>query len=356
MIFRMRDHLMPWLLLALISLSGGHDPMAQTTATLTRYNPPGMLVWDFWFLKEGGTWHAFHLEAPALPGIADPQMIAGHPNVGHATSTDLKHWTNLGPVLAPVRETWNDIMIATGSAVAWDGRYWMVFTGRGTPEGVGLAVSDDLNHWTKVGDGPVFEFAQVFEGEWQGQKVQWKALADPFIYPEPIDGWFYMVLNAQVQGVPEGESGCLTMMRSRDLKQWEAHSILSWPHCFTRMETPQLWTRGGRWYLYTGGVNVGDFPARHRELFSDQVRKDSPFWGNQYVCNFYMTSDRFDGPFADDTIQAFGLPDGQFGYIAKVMPDGEGQDVMLITIGATLSQPYPVAYDEEGKLIIGTPR
>jgi beta-fructofuranosidase len=183
-----------------------------------------MYVWDFWFLKEGDTWHAFHLQSPALKDVSDPHLVAGHPNVGHATSTDLLNWTNRGPVLAPIRGTWNDIMIATGSAVAYDGRYWMVFTGRGTPEGVGLAVSDDLTIWTKVGDGPVFEFSQIFEGVWRGETVRWKALADPFIYPEPIDGWFYMVINAQVQGVPAGESGCLPMLRSKDLKTWEAHA------------------------------------------------------------------------------------------------------------------------------------
>ena len=329
--------------------------MSKPTSDLPRYNPPGMLVWDFWFLKHDDIWHAYYLESPALPGGIDPHQVAGHPLVGHATSTDLKQWTNKGPVLAPLRNTWNDIMIATGSAVAWDGRYWMVFTGRGTPEGVGLAVSDDLDHWTKVGDGPVFEFSQVFESEWQGETVRWKALADPYIYPEPIDGWFYMVINAQVQGVPLEVSGCLPMLRSKDLKTWEEHSMLSWPRCFTRLETPQLWHRNGLWYLYTGGVYVADFPVKHYELFTHQVRKDSPLWGNQYVCNFYMTSDRFDGSFADKSIRTFSLPDGNFGYISKVMPDDEGNEVMLTTIGATLSQPYVVTYGKNGELEIGMP-
>ena len=346
------------LLMVMIFFSGAgeHSAMAQSTTDKPCYKPTGMYVWDFWFLKDGDTWHAFHLQSPALAGVPDPHMVSGHPNVGHATSTDLVNWTNRGSVLAPIRNTWNDIMIATGSAVAYDGRYWMVFTGRGTPEGVGLAVSDDLNRWTKIGDRSVFEFSHVFESVWQGETVRWKALADPYIYPEPINGWFYMVINAQVQGVPAAESGCLPMLRSKDLKTWEEYSMLAWPRCFDRLETPQLWTRQGRWYLYAGGVNVGEFSPRHQDLFSDQVRTDSPLWGNQHVHNFYFTADRFDGPFVDESIRAFGLPDGNSGYIAKVIPDAKGNDVMLVTIGGTLSRPYPVTYDKKGVLVIGQPR
>jgi hypothetical protein len=89
------------------------------------------------------------------------------------------------------------------------------------------------------------------------------------------------------------------------------------------------------------------------------VKEAAPFKTDQYsqyVNNYTFISDRFDGPFEDESLQQFSLPDGNFGYIAKVMPDAEGNDVMLMTVGASLSRPYPVRYDEEGRLVIGMPR
>jgi len=139
----------------------------------------------------------------------------------------------------------------------------MLYTGRGSKvSGLGLAVSDDLMAWRKVGDGPVVLLGKPFPGEWEGKPLQWVGLADPYLYPEPVDGWYYLVLNSQVVGEPISTSGCLTTMRSHDLQTWEPHSVLAFPRLFERLETPQLWRHGNRWYLYFGGAHDHGVPER----------------------------------------------------------------------------------------------
>ena len=124
----------------------------------------------------------------------------------------------------------------------------MIYTARGTKEGgLGLAVSEDLYEWKRVGEGPVESSRKRYQGTWKGGQVTWRILADPYVYPEPIDGWYYLVANSRIEDVPVNESGCIGMLRSRDLKIWQDPVLLSWTGWFQRSETPQLWHRHGRW-------------------------------------------------------------------------------------------------------------
>lgn len=319
---------------------------ADATSPPALYHPPGMWAWDFWFARQGDTYHAFYLQAPFC--LVEPMLKHNHQHVGHATSRDLWHWVNQGPALVPVQGTWNDLSIATGSTVAHDGRWWMVYTGRGSKGGgIGLAVSDDLMQWRKVGEGPVVPLGARFDGTWQGRPVQWVGLADPYIYPEPVDGWFHMIINSRMVGAPLNQSGCLTTMRSRDLKTWEPHAVLAYPQWWERLETPQLWRRGDRWYLYFGGAHDHELPEKFTADVPPEVRAMTRRG------NFVFTSDRMDGPYEPRGTWWLKLPDGQWGYIAKVLPDPEGRDVLLIAIGSKLSAPYPVTYDPDGSVRLG---
>ena len=314
------------------------------TASANLYHPPGMDTWDYWFLQRDGVYHAYYLQA--MTGLGPAKH--GNQHVGHAVSRDLVSWTNLGPALVPIHGTWNDLSIATGSTVEFEGKGWMVFTGRGSKiSGIGLAESRDLVHWQKVGDGPVAPLGQAFDAEWDGQPVKWRALADPYLYPEPIDGWFYLVINSIIDGEPLYSRGCLTTMRSKDLKTWEPYNVLAHPGWFTRMETPQLWRHGDLWYLYFGGV-------REREMPEEFVKAgpDLPTMGN-----YYFVSKSLDEPFEPLSQYRLNVPDPRFAYICKVLRGPDGSDVMLTTIaGQFLSRPYSVRYHEDGTLRLGLPR
>ncbi len=307
------------------------------------YHPPGMWTWDYWFAVDGDTYHAFYLQAPMC--LPDPALKHGHQHVGHAVSHDLVNWDDLGPALVPVHGTWNDLSIATGSVARHDGNWWMLFSGRGSKaSGMGLAVSEDLVHWSKVGDGPVVPFGAQFKGEWEGRELTWFPLADPYVYPEPFDGWFYAVINARVVGEPIETSGCLAAMRSRDFSSWEPAGIWAFPKWFERMETPQVWTRDGKWYLYFGA---------HGGLQHDALREGAPEAYHK-AGNFVFMADRMEGPYEPVGQWWLNLPDGRSGYIYKVV-EGPAGDVLLTSIDCKLSSPYRVTYAGDGSMKLSVP-
>jgi predicted GH43/DUF377 family glycosyl hydrolase len=76
-----------------------------------------------------------------------------------ATSTDLIHWTRHGVILPAYQGKWNVGWTKSGAIVPKmiNGKYWMYYLGDASDSGgkMGLAVSDDLLHWTDAGDRPV---------------------------------------------------------------------------------------------------------------------------------------------------------------------------------------------------------
>ncbi len=330
----------------------------------TGFQPPGMWIWDNWFVREGDTWHAFYLQLPKAVG-ADRRWKNNdfYKHVGHATSTDLTNWQDQGPALGALSGTWNDRHIATGSIIRHDNRWWMFFTGRGTQgDGVGLALSDDLMTW-KTEPAPLFPlidtFAekadQQFTSTWQGQSVRWAGISDPYILPEAHEGWFYIVLCSRVLDVPIGESGCLTLLRSRDLKAWQDPQIVAWPRCFERMETPQLWQRQSRWYLSFGGVLNKDWLTNT----NNASRLPSAAQGKTSHQNYCYTMKSLQGPAdeAESSLQFIDVPKGHF--IMKVLSLSKGEatgqeDVALFTmkseVGTAMSPLYAVKYGDDGKV------
>lgn len=314
-----------------------------------------MWIWDNWFVKEGGQWHAFYLELPQAVG-AERRWKDNDPykHVGHAISTDLVHWQDAGPALCALPGTWNDRHIATGSILRHEGRWWMFFTGRGRQgDGVGLASSDDLMAW-KTEPQPLFPLADTFakqgrtpfESPWEGQPQQWTGISDPYVYPEAVDGWFYLVLCSRILNVPLEESGCLTLMRARDLHHWEPVGIMAWPRCFERMETPQLWRHADRWHLSFGGVINEPWAAQH------QAALPALMHGLHSHQNYCFTLADFLQPAGIKDLHHIVSPKG--GYIMKVLPLDDDSDAALFTIndarGTSLSQPSRVHYHPDGSL------
>src|SRR4029453_2385756 len=52
---------------------------------------PDSWVWDFWFADDGERYHLFFLKASRA--LLDPDRRPRHASLGHAVSTDLRHWT-----------------------------------------------------------------------------------------------------------------------------------------------------------------------------------------------------------------------------------------------------------------------
>lgn len=319
----------------------------MTSAATLGFAPPGMWTNDNWFAKSGDTYHVFYLQVPRCIGIANRWTIGGRlAQVGHATSTDLIHWTDQGPVIVPVPGSWVQAL-ATGSVAPFGGKWYMVFTINAGQPGVGLAVSDDLMTWELVGEGPVAP-SREYVGTWQGQPLKWRPCADPYLYPEPLDGWMVLVINAQVVGAPLAESGCLATLRSRDLRTWEPGPVLLYPQTIERLETPQFWTHGGRWYLYFGAAHdQAEISTRWQAEVPDAIRT------HRRVNCLYL-ADRWDGLYRPQPGQWWldRLPDGGGGYIHKVLAGPDGSDVLLTTRDMRVSPPYRVRYAADGSVTL----
>jgi beta-fructofuranosidase len=318
----------------LLALAGAFHPGDAFAVYPTAYQPPGLNVWDFWYAKKDTVYYAYYLQSPTFTA----------PTIGMATSTDLVHWTEHGEVLGPNPPgMWNDAWMATGSVFFSMGQWWMPFTGQTYTgvRGTGLATSHDLVNWTRIGNRPIRMQNRPFvvpeSPYWQskgfaaGAVMPYSLIADPYVIPEKIDGFFYLVANSLFDDVSIDYRGCICLMRSADGLAWEDLGLIAAPRQFNEMEAPQLWRHGDRWYLMFGA-------ARYEPL---------------YRANMVYTSPVITGPFEPGPHPQVTLPDyeGWF-YVAKVLADPNGDDVLLGGLGGSLSHPYRVTYEPDGSLTL----
>ena len=59
---------------------------------------PDDWVWDSWIAQDGVTYHLYYLKAPRA--LEDPTLRHARATIGHARSSDLVDWTDLGTTLA----------------------------------------------------------------------------------------------------------------------------------------------------------------------------------------------------------------------------------------------------------------
>jgi beta-fructofuranosidase len=122
------------------------------------YYPDGMSMWDTWGIAHNGVAHLFYLQFYGKDSSRDPGDADW---LGHATSSDLLRWTErplaIGPGPAGGPE---DMQPWTGSLVEHAGTFYFYYTMRssvdqGFGQKIGLALSEDLEHWERYPDNPV---------------------------------------------------------------------------------------------------------------------------------------------------------------------------------------------------------
>jgi beta-fructofuranosidase len=201
---------------------------------------PGRLIGDAWFYIAGDVAHCFFLTCDA--GLQRHE----HWDIGHAVSDDLRAWRDVGLALRGADGAW-DHNLATGSVLRRDGRYWMAYTGHSAAQ-VGLAMSDDLERWERVGEGPITSVDERwYERVGSGERAMthWR---DPQLFE--ADGWVYQAVTASGWVGPADGRGVVGLARSRDMAVWEVVAPLETPAVVQELECPQVVEgAGGRWYL-----------------------------------------------------------------------------------------------------------
>ena len=147
----------------------------------------------------------------------------------HARSRDMLHWETLPVALEPDEK---EDGCFSGSAVAHDGKLWLIYTGHHTPnekdaedfyEDQDVAWSEDGIHFTKYEGNPVL----------RTPADNTKHYRDPKVWQE--GDTFYMILGSQGRDT----LGRALLYQSKDLLHWEHVSVLA--------KAKELETEGYMW-------------------------------------------------------------------------------------------------------------
>ena len=203
-------------------------------------------VWDSWVADDGDRYHLFFLKAPR--SLKDPARRHTSARIGHATSPDLRDWEIQTDALAPQPGGWDDLALWTGSVARGDDGIWRLYysavsTARGLGVGdqrIGVAESDDLFSWRRVGDAPLIAPDPRWYRTLADHPDASDAWRDPFVFADlGGDGW-HMLITARATGAPRLRDGVLAHARGADLRTWELGPPVSLPGGFGELEVSQV--------------------------------------------------------------------------------------------------------------------
>ena len=214
-------------------------------------------VWDFWLADDGESFHLYYLHAPK--SLGDQQLRHRNARIGHAISTDLRDWTDLGPVLGPgAPGDFDETATWTGCVVRGEDGLWrMFYTGarflspdsNANIETVGLAVSDDLHTWTKLPEAVAAADPRWYEtlGTTAWREEAWR---DPWVFADATGHGWHMLVTARSNTGDESDRGVIGHATSSDLETWAVQPPLSVAGAgFKHLEVPQTVIIDGRHVL-----------------------------------------------------------------------------------------------------------
>ena len=364
-----------WILLFLLVGSGRAQEgwtNSFSEAVYRPYRSPGMFMNDFRFVKVGDTFYTFYLQIPRCVG---PNRIWGDGrSYGVARSKNLLVWQPFSVAAAPNRSHWADRSIHSGCAVYDPDRKtsFLFYTGVGNKrQGVGLARSADMETWT-MDDEILIEYPDRWSpgvrqkaqtAELDGKTYQFLSAGDPFVFPEKVDGYYWMWVQSQIfYDFDDHEDGGLLLYRSRELDRgWEFDRIVFTPSIYERYEVPFVWKHGETFYLYVGGVleDLKKAPATHLE----KLKRLDPWLVDEqkprHSVNLLYEAKDIRGPWkAVPGGPIMKYPDHPWSphfYVWNVLGGPEGRDYIFGWSGETLGKPYPIRYRADGSLEIGKP-
>ena len=191
-------------------------------------------VWDFWLADDGEQHHLFYLHAPK--SLGHPDLRHRNAKIGHATSTDLRNWTNHGRAFDPgLPGSFDGSATWTGSVVRGPDRLWrMFYTGsrflsadsNANIETIGLATSPDLFTWTKQ-PGPICSADPLWYETLGTSSWPEEAWRDPWVFWNQADQLWHMLVTARGRDGTEPDRGVMAHATSPDLKSWTVQPPLS---------------------------------------------------------------------------------------------------------------------------------
>jgi beta-fructofuranosidase len=308
-------------------------------------------IWDSWVADDGDAYHLFYLQAPRSLGDVGRRHL--NATVGHAVSTDLVSWDVLPEALGPTPGSWDDLSIWTGSTVLGDDGVWRMFYTATSTRGygvrdqrVGLAESDDLVAWRKVGTSPLLVADPRGYPTLPEDVPASEPWRDPQVFRDPDgDGW-HMLVTARSLTHGRNDDGVLAHARSHDLRHWE----LGPPVCesgfgFGQLEVAQVKQIEGRWVLVFT-CHPQEMTAERRAATGDYCTWSVPGtsatgpWDIGLARPFTAEPDLFAAPLVQRR-------DGSWALVGFLNTEPKGE------LNFHITDPIPVALDEQGALRAG---
>ena len=310
---------------------------------------PDKWVWDFWLARRDSEWHIFYLQAPRALG--DPALRHHNASIGHAVSLDCRKWQVIEDAVQPGPPgSWDDLATWTGSVIEYEGRWHMMYTGissveKGLIQRIGLAISDDLVHWSKHEANPVLEadprWYELLDLErWRDQS--WR---DPFLFRQAEDDLFHVLITARSPVGPTDGAGVIAHAQSRDLVNWEVLAPMTQPGEFAQVEVPQLIV-GDNGYRILFSCHAEDHSSKRVERIGERSIGGT----------FVFSAEQFEGPYtaADHPVSASRSALGVL-YAGKVLDRGIGVLELMAFVGdneidfvGELTDPLPIRQTSSG--------
>ena len=222
------------------------------------YQPDDGWVGDVIPFYHDGAFYLYYLHDWRAPG-------SGRGTAWRLVRTrDLREWEELGEVIPAGGPEAQDFNAYTGSVIEAEDGFHLFYTGHnpnivdeatGEPlQAVMHATSADLIEWTKLPGHTFHAPRERYErGDWR----------DPFVYRDPHDGSYAMLLAARELEGLNRRRGCIALCTSDDLSSWELQEPAWSPGLYITHECPELFRMGDTWYL-TFSEFSERFTARYR--------------------------------------------------------------------------------------------
>lgn len=233
---------------------------------------PGFTVKDHDLLSDGELWHAFYIRGiEGVPGTTSETQL------GHATSSDLRNWIVMPPVIDAGPQDW-DLRRVWAPDIRPDGPGWsMYYTGvdPGFLQRMGGATSLNLTDWTKSAQNPVAEpDSNVYLWSPDLSNPQLSAFRDPFRFE--YGGQTHLLNTALVPDstVTAGYRGVIHHLVD-DGGAWtdvgplavnNNNAIGAW----REIESVQLIEAGNRWHLFFTYFGLGGVYWVANDSFEDE--------------------------------------------------------------------------------------
>ncbi len=317
------------------------------------YHPPGMSMWDTWYLQRGDETHVFHLQNRR----DHARRSSDHESIGHAVSRDLIHWKELPVALrkGPKGSYDDSWALFTGCAVEHSNRVYLLYCGNHQPgdrcrQSMCLATSpsQDGVTFTRYAGNPIIEpdpqrYYSIHEPPAPFKFHAWPHIdcRDLAVVKDPGgDGWLGYVMMRRKGQTDAFHSACIALCRSKDLLRWEVGDPCCTPNRFNCFEVPDVFKLGAKWYLI---ALTGDGYGQSKRWSDPEIT----------CATVVFQADRPEGPFEEVRENLLLASTGSQGYSARTV-ERNGERLMFYTRPsephARLAWPAKLAPRAEGGL------